>query len=253
MRIKNNAFDGLTYETVEGYVIGVRRSNDRLHKKTIVLIHGIGVSSAYFMPLAQELAGNYTVIALDLPGYGKAPKPAEPLTIEQLARITRSFLQKHHITSPIMIGHSMGCQVIARLNKEAPGYVNKMVLLAPTVNCKERSIIKQSLRLIQDTFLESPIVNYVIFSDYLRMGIPRYLQTSRWMVDDHIDEALTGNLTPTLIIRGTNDYIVPHEWVALLRELSRHHSLVEITDAPHALHYKYAKKTASVCQDFIEN
>lgn len=253
MTTEDKAFDTVSLEEVEGYMVGVRRNGSGPDKKTVVLIHGIGVSGVYFIPLARELAKRYTVIALDLPGYGKAPKPSVPLTIEQLASVTYTYLQKHDIFSPIMIGHSMGCQIIAHLTKETPAYTDKMILLAPTVNCKERSVLKQSLRLVQDTFFEGPAVGAVIFSDYARMGLSRYLQTSRWMVDDHIDETLAGNSIPTLIVRGTNDYIVPHEWAAHLRTVSTCHALAEITDAPHALHYKYAKETAIVCQDFIEN
>ena len=253
MTTEDKAFDTVSLEEVEGYMVGVRRNGSGPDKKTVVLIHGIGVSGVYFIPLARELAKRYTVIALDLPGYGKAPKPSVPLTIEQLASVTYTYLQKHDIFSPIMIGHSMGCQIIAHLTKETPAYIDKMILLAPTVNCKERSVLKQSLRLVQDTFFEGPAVGAVIFSDYARMGLSRYLQTSRWMVDDHIDETLAGNSISTLIVRGTNDYIVPHEWAAHLRTVSTCHALAEITDAPHALHYKYAKETAIVCQDFIEN
>lgn len=253
MTTEDKAFDTVSLEEVEGYMVGVRRNGSGPDKKTVVLIHGIGVSGVYFIPLARELAKRYTVIALDLPGYGKAPKPSVPLTIEQLASVTYTYLQKHDIFSPIMIGHSMGCQIIAHLTKETPAYTDKMILLAPTVNCKERSVLKQSLRLVQDTFFEGPAVGAVIFSDYARMGLSRYLKTSRWMVDDHIDETLAGNSIPTLIVRGTNDYIVPHEWAAHLRTVSTCHALAEITDAPHALHYKYAKETAIVCQDFIEN
>ena len=253
MTTEDKAFDTVSLEEVEGYMVGVRRNGSGPDKKTVVLIHGIGVSGVYFIPLARELAKRYTVIALDLPGYGKAPKPSVPLTIEQLASVTYTYLQKHDIFSPIMIGHSMGCQIIAHLTKETPAYTDKMILLAPTVNCKERSVLKQSLRLVQDTFFEGPAVGAVIFSDYARMGLSRYLKTSRWMVDDHIDETLAGNSIPTLIVRGTNDYIVPHEWAAHLRTVSTYHALAEITDAPHALHYKYAKETAIVCQDFIEN
>ena len=35
----SNTFDVLTYETVQGYTIGVRRNGEGEVKKTIVLIH----------------------------------------------------------------------------------------------------------------------------------------------------------------------------------------------------------------------
>jgi len=249
---RNPQFNSITYEDIGAFTVGVRSHVNKMNNQIIVLIHGIGVSSAYFVPLARELAKTYTVIALDLPGYGKATKPPAPLSIEELASVMYSFLKKHNISHSVLIGHSMGCQIIAQVSKKHPELFAKMILLAPTTNKKERSVLKQGLRLLQDTFLESPKVNLVIFSDYVRMGVARYLQTSRWMVDDRIEETLSENQTPALIIRGSKDHIVPYDWALYLKEINRHHSLAQVEGAPHAFHYSYAKQTGEICKNYIE-
>ncbi len=221
-------------------------------KKTIVLIHGIGVSSAYYVPLAELLAEHYNVIALDLPGYGKTVKPKHPLTIEELAAVTHGYLQIHDLSDCILIGHSMGCQVIAHLNLMYDKDVEKMILLAPTVNHTERSLPAQTLRLLQDSVYESFRVNKIIFHDYLRMGIPRYLKTAQWMIDDRIEERLDEAIIPTLIVRGTKDHIVTHEWVEYLSTISDLITVKEMADRPHGLHYEYAEEVKEVCEAFIE-
>src|SRR5690606_35442151 len=112
------SFSEINKEEVSGYQIGVRSNSYQPHQKTIILIHGIGVSSAYFIPLAQQLSRSYNVFALDLPGYGTSPKPKKPLTIQQLAAVAGSFITKHSLGSVTLIGHSMGCQIVAELNTQ---------------------------------------------------------------------------------------------------------------------------------------
>jgi pimeloyl-ACP methyl ester carboxylesterase len=245
--------DTIQKTNIDGFEIGVRTNNYDPQKQTIVLIHGIGVSSNYFLPLAKTLATIYNVYALDLPGYGSTVKPPKPLNVDELAQVTGAFLQHHNLTNVTLIGHSMGCQIVARLNDIHPERIGKMILLAPTVNRKERSVFIQGMRLFQDTFYEAPKVNAIIFSDYLRMGVRRYLQTSKYMVDNHIEDSLINTSTPCLIIRGEKDHIVPHTWAWYLESLSEHNSVHEIKGAPHAFQYKFAQEVKNICQTFIEN
>jgi pimeloyl-ACP methyl ester carboxylesterase len=246
-------FKDIEYENIAPYIIGVRRNRYVSQRKTVLLIHGIGVSSAYFVPLANELSENYNVFALDLPGYGKAPKPKQPLTINELSDIVYAFIQTHSLQDVTVVGHSMGCQIIALLHDNRENTVFKKILLSPTVNRKERMVVLQSLRLFQDTFLESPKANITIFSDYLRMGVIRFLKTSRFMVEDLIESSLHDTEIPTLIVRGENDVIVPRDWTKYLQTLSDKISIKEVRSAPHAFHFRYPAETAEICKVYIES
>src|SRR5690242_17673940 len=53
----------------------------------VVLIHGVGVSSRYWVPaqLALAATGHFRVHALDLPGFGKSETPPWELTVKNLS------------------------------------------------------------------------------------------------------------------------------------------------------------------------
>jgi pimeloyl-ACP methyl ester carboxylesterase len=242
----------LEKQKIAGYEIGVRSNPFDFSKRTVILIHGIGVSSAYFVPLTEALAPHYNVFSLDLPGYGKTIKPPHPLNLSELALITAEFIKAHKLNHVILVGHSMGCQIVTNTLKIIPNKIDKLILLGPTVNHNERTILLQGMRLMQDTFYESLKVNAIVFSDYARMGIIRYLKTSKFMVDDHIEDYLKNSAVPTLIIRGTNDHIVPHTWAAFLQSLSKNVVVKEIPKGPHVFQYKYAHEAKELCLKFIE-
>lgn len=250
--IEGNPLHTIIPEKIGDYTVHIRQHIQPALEKTIILVHGIGVSSNYYIPLAQELSNNFNVITIDLPGYGKTPKPASPLTIKQLAEVVAALVTTRNLQNVTLAGHSMGCQIIAHTNMLLTNKVTALVLISPTVNKKERTVFKQALRLGQDTFHETPTVNAIIFSDYLRMGITRYIKTSGHMVNDLIEETLRNSTTQTLILRGEKDRIVPRDWVMHLKTVNLNHSLIEVPDAPHAFHYTYAKQTAKLCVEFIE-
>ncbi|CAA9398098.1 MAG: hypothetical protein AVDCRST_MAG35-747, partial [uncultured Quadrisphaera sp.] len=49
----------------------------------VVLVHGVGSSSAYFRRLVAVLARTRPVVALDLPGFGRSATPRRPLTVAE--------------------------------------------------------------------------------------------------------------------------------------------------------------------------
>jgi len=240
------------FSTIDGYEIAVRSTVFASHNKTIVLIHGIGTSSDYFLPLMKEFSDSYNVLALDLPGYGTTAKPPQPLTIDELAKVTLSFLSVRHLTDVVLAGHSMGGQIVARMNKINSDSISKVILLSPTVNHKERKVVLQALRLFQDSFLEPPKANFIIFLNYARMGPLRFLKTSQYMVNSHLEDSLKNTSTPYSIIRGEKDHIVPRTWLAYLKTLSPNISTNEVPKAPHAFHYLNAKEVKDLCKVFIE-
>lgn len=123
-----------------GYTIDVQ-GNFLSAKPSFVLIHGIGVSGRYFLPFADELAKDYNVVVMNLPGYGKTPKPERVLSTIELAEAVVDFLVAYKVAQPILVGHSMGCQIAAQVARRHPSLVYKLILLGPTVNKWERFMI----------------------------------------------------------------------------------------------------------------
>ncbi|HEV7951901.1 MAG TPA: alpha/beta fold hydrolase [Candidatus Saccharimonadales bacterium] len=232
------------------HTVDLRMNRYDSNRRSILFVHGIGASGRYFLPLAGKMSATHNVFVVDLPGYGNTPKPPAALSIRELSDVIIELTHRLNLEKTILIGHSMGCQIVARAVQKEPMLYDKMVLIGPTVNSKERTLFMQSLRLAQDVIYEPMRVRQMILSDYMHMGFRRYLQTCRHMMNDHIEESLADCRLPILIVRGKKDKIVPADWVRVLCTVAPDAKCHEIADAPHAAQYKMASRLAAVCCKF---
>lgn len=72
--------------------------------RELVWIHGLGEQSASFDPIVARLPG-FQHVLVDLPGYGRAPWPAETESLEAVADRLAAWIGGR---APILAGHSMG-------------------------------------------------------------------------------------------------------------------------------------------------
>ena len=178
-----------------------------------VLVHGLGVSSRYFHPLAVELAKTGRVYLVELPGYGAAPDPRRDVSIADHAGVLNAFLAKSQLDAPVVIGHSMGSQVVAHAALQDPARVRRIVLMAPTMPPEARSVLRGFGRLMHDSLREPPVVFGIAFTDYfLRTGPIYMLRQVPHMFDDHLEQYLPSVRANTLVIVGDRDPIVPVAW-----------------------------------------
>ncbi|MHA7294815.1 alpha/beta fold hydrolase [Arthrobacter sp. HLT1-21] len=215
--------------------------------REVVLIHGIGVSARYFEPLAAHLALTCTVHAIELPGFGSMPAPRRRLTIEEFGRIAAAVMGIVGVRDAVVVGHSMGSQVAAEAVRAAPDLVERLVLLAPTINDQERTVATQLMRLTQDTLRESPAANYIVVSDYFRAGMRWYLKTLPSMLQHRVEEVLPDIGCPVALVRGSRDPIVPVDWVLRLAAIGRDVTTAEIPGEPHVMMYRSPEATARHC------
>lgn len=222
-------------------------------RRTYLLVHGIGVSHRYFKRLARQLAKTDAVYALDLPGYGRVSSDKVCLDIEQLAAVVAEFIRQEGIQRPILVGHSMGCQIIARLAVAEPALVDKLILLDPTVDPQERNRPLQAWRLLQDSLREPWQLNMIVITDYFRFGFRRYWKTSRYMINDVPEEYLPAVTVPSLVVRGSHDPIARRRWAEQASRLLPKGSLAEVAGAGHVVQFKRFKEIAELCRRFTSD
>ncbi|WP_168199830.1 alpha/beta fold hydrolase [Citricoccus sp. SGAir0253] len=220
--------------------------------RPLVLVHGIGVSGDYFLPLAEVLAAGHEVHVVDLPGYGGTPRPPRPLGVGELAEVLAGTVAALGLQAPVLLGHSMGCQVVVDAIAGHPGLAAGYVLLGPTVDPRARSLPAQAWRLARDTLREPPRTNAVIFRDYARMGLVRYLRTSRSMLADRIEADIARCDVPGLVVRGGRDPIAPRAWVRQLAAAAPRARSAEVPGAPHAVQHVRPRELAAVITPFLE-
>ncbi|MEI5582814.1 MULTISPECIES: alpha/beta hydrolase [unclassified Agromyces] len=199
-----------------------------------VLVHGIGMGHRYWSELADALARAGRVLALDLPGFGEAPEPERPLTMSQSGEYLAELIEAEGLDRPVvLVGHSMGTQIVAETAAQRPDLVASVVLIAPTVNPRERSAVVQGLRLLGDPSLLRPRVVALGIRSYLQAGPRWYFGKLRQMLDHRIELVLPDVAARTLVIRGEHDRLAPRPWAEQVALMLPHGRYVEVPDRGH--------------------
>lgn len=209
--IEEFAFDGAT-------VVAEQRG-DAASARTVVLIHGIGMGRKVFASLTRLLEDDALVVALDLPGYGDAPEPPRTPTMERMGDLVAAYLRHLGRGAVTLVGHSMGSQVVTEAAARHPDAVERLVLVAPTVDRAHRHALAQVARLAVDLLDESPKVLLIGLREYLRAG-PNLRRKMHAMLAHRPERSYPHVAAPTLVIRGEGDRVSPPRWcdevVALL-------------------------------------
>ncbi len=232
----------------------------RLHARTavrsgspaVVLVHGIGVSSRYMVPLAEELASFVSVHALDLPGFGRSTKPRRTLTTSELARALVAWIDRAGIEDPVVVGNSFGCQVAVDLAVREPTRARGVILVGPTVDPAARSAPRQILRWLASGALERPSLMLVLGRDYLDAGPARVWRTFEGSLRDPVEEKLRRVPLPAIVVRGERDPIVPARWAERAATLLPRGRLVVVPHGGHALNYSRPRDLARLVRAFLE-
>ncbi|HEV7623162.1 MAG TPA: alpha/beta hydrolase [Amnibacterium sp.] len=214
---------------------------------TTVLVHGIGVARLYFRPLTRRLAADGTVLVVELPGFGGAPKRpnrGRPPTVEEHALLLADLLRGRGSAPVRLVGHSMGTQIVADLAARDPQLVGELALLGPVTDPAAPDALRQGLRLARDTLGESFGANVSVFTDYARTGPRWYLRTLPFMLGYDLRAVLPRVVAPTMVIRGERDPIAPHGWTAQVARLLPTSRLAEVPGAHHVVQYTHAHEVA---------
>jgi pimeloyl-ACP methyl ester carboxylesterase len=114
---------------VNGFKIFYREAGDS-QKPTILLLHGFPTSSHMFRNLIPQLAGDYHVIAPDLPGYGLSDMPDRktfPYTFDHLAEIIGDFVDQIGLKTFAIYIFDYGAPVGLRVALRFPDRISALI------------------------------------------------------------------------------------------------------------------------------
>src|SRR5919198_1118268 len=103
------------------YSVASHPAQRRSAVPNLVLVHGLGLSQRYMMPLARELARDCHVHVPDQPGFGGSGHPERVLDMAGLADALADWTRQIELPGAIFLGNSQGCQIIAHLAVRHPG------------------------------------------------------------------------------------------------------------------------------------
>ncbi len=221
---------------------------------TFVLIHGLGDEADSWRKVFPLLSGRGRVLALDLPGFGRSEHPRRAYTLNFFADTVVALLESLQVPQAILVGNSMGAAVALRVALRRADLVARLVLLdGPPVRSKLGKVqlmflipgqgekIYNSFRSSQEMAFESLRPYYAnldalppedrqflrervwdrVWSDDQRRA---FFSTFRWLALEgllgHPAPAWLRQLTtPTLVVWGDQDSIVPIEAGKTLQSL----------------------------------
>jgi 4,5:9,10-diseco-3-hydroxy-5,9,17-trioxoandrosta-1(10),2-diene-4-oate hydrolase len=217
----------------------------------VLFVHGIGSFIEHWERNLTEFSKHHRVYALDLVGFGLTEKPMISYSIPLLAKFVQDFMNVKGIKSASVIGHSLGATVASELCLLNPNIVDKLILLdgglfgrkvgatfrilsVPFVGewfmRPNRDRTEQFLKLMffDQTLVTEESVD-IAFERNARPGSAKaFLKTLRSMGNVFgTKRALVNRMienknlltSPTLIIWGKNDNILPVEYAYKAAEI----------------------------------
>lgn len=210
------------------------------HSKSVILVHGLGGALHEFNPLGDRLAAYYHVISFDLPGFGLSDAPVHSEDIQQVYFDFMEFIIDNFAKdTSYIVGNSMGGMIAWNTTYMFPVKIQKQVLLAPAgydmVQIAEKNaewINQPHIRFllakgaapviaksnVEMCFYKDKDIDPVLFERKYGMmnkeGNLAYLKQLAGY-KKFMDTALIQQIhTPTLIIWGTEDEIIPYSHAA---------------------------------------
>ncbi|ARK31797.1 alpha/beta fold hydrolase [Halalkalibacter krulwichiae] len=205
------------------------------NKPPIILIHGF-VSSIYtFNRLIPLLANHFSVIALDLPGFGKSEKSKSFIySFRNYANVITACIEHFQLKNVIICGHSMGGQVALYTAQLIPKKVSKLILLCSSGYLKraKKTLIycsylpffkyyvkryidsKDVKKSLENVFYNRDLITDELMQEYVtplrEKNFPiSLLRLLRYREGDLTTDQLKQIQIPTLLIWGEEDRVVP--------------------------------------------
>ena len=209
----------------------------------MILLHGNGESSDYFVHQIPCFSNMFRVIAIDTRGHGASPKGEKPFTIQQFAEDLLDFMDEKDIAKANLLGFSDGGNIALEFALKHPERVEKLILnganLYPSgVKSRYQWPIEIGYRLAKLSSKKSEKAK-------------RNAELLGLMVNEpHIEPSELSRLTmPVLVIAGTNDLIKESHTKLIYKSLPN--SRLEIIDGDHFVASKNPKSFNAMVKSFL--
>lgn len=254
-----------TFRTLDGlHLTATIVMPDGAAERAVVLVHGGGVTreeGGFFTRLAGGLGeAGVASLRFDLRGHGESEGRQEELTLATILNDIRVALaQVRNATGArrlSLLGASFAGGVCAYYAARRPGELDRLVLLNPQLDYKQRTIDSRPYwtddRLDEEVARQLEQQGFIQFTPTLRHGRP-ILNEVFWF---DVLAVLPEITMPTLVVHGTKDTFVPVEASrSAMGRFTAEHKLVEIEGAQHgfAVHDdpKYLNPQSQEWQAFV--
>ncbi len=98
---------------------------------TVVLLHGLGASSAFWRPVVRQIDGRARTLVPDLLGFGASIRLGTHFHLDDQAAAVVRLIERHGGGPVVLAAHSYGAAVAVTVVQDRPDLVQGLVLVAP--------------------------------------------------------------------------------------------------------------------------
>lgn len=226
----------------------------------VVLVHGLAASMYSWRQTIDPLVqAGYRVVAYDNRGFGFSDKPATGYSNAAYVHLLFGLLDSLGVSDAVLVGHSMGGAIVADAALARPERVRGLVLVdAAGLGVRYPFILRVArwpiigplfdhLRgrgatggILRATYGDpSRVTDQEIDQYYAPIALPEFGRSLRGVLREFSFEDLQGRLgtlmTPTLVMWGTRDRLIPQTIGVAMAAGLPHSALARFQAAGHAL------------------
>lgn len=123
----------------------------------LVFLHGLAGCWQNWLETIPAFARDHRVIALDLPGFGASPMPAQPISMPGYARLLDELFVTLGVDSATLVGSSMGGFVACEFAIRYAAQVQRLCLASPA------GLSMEHMRNERNQGLRARLENYLFF------------------------------------------------------------------------------------------
>jgi pimeloyl-ACP methyl ester carboxylesterase len=207
-------------------------------------------------PAHDLLCRQFRVIAFEMPGFGQSPENDRTQNMAELAMTMARAADNLGLDGFNLMGTSFGGKAALWLAVQQPQRVAAIVLEAPAAiraaggepPSGSPEEIARRLYAHPERMLPLPAANPAVQQKQRRLVL-RLFGPAR---DADLETRLKTLATPTLVLFGTEDRVIPPEFSRLYRELMPNAHLVFVYDAGHAIAAERPQAFTEVVSDFLD-
>ena len=199
----------------------------------VILLHGLSGSSRWWVRNIPALAEHYTVYLVDLPGFGIMRRSRGHLILAEAAIWLAQWMEAVGLQHAHFVGHSMGGYICLLLAAYQPERVRRLVLVSPAGIAQKRSIFGYLVPLLAAIRYVTLSFSLILAYDILRAGPLTILRAAQDLLTQDVRKILHAVQSPTLLIWGENDTLVPIALGEILRREIAHSRLLILKQASH--------------------
>ena len=167
----------------------------------LILLHGNGEDSTYFVHQISHFSKDYRVIALDTRGHGQSPRGDKPFTIKQFAEDLKDFMDEKGFAKAIILGFSDGGNIALEFALKNPERVDKMIV-------DGANLFPSGVKPLYQWPIEIGYRIAKLFSQKSEKTLRNTEMLGLMVNEPHIDPSELPALTmPVLVVAGTKDMI----------------------------------------------